>query len=114
MIARIWHGYTSNSNADAYEKLLKEEIFIHIKSREINGYHGIQLLRRSLGNEDEFITIMWFDSLDSVKEFAGEEYDRSVVPESARIILSRFDQRSQHYEVRHSDLNLPSYEFLSH
>ncbi len=100
MICRIWHGYTTPANADTYENLLKEEIFIGITNREIKGYKGIQLLRRDLGKETEFITIMWFETLDAVKEFAGEDYEQCVVPPSARKVLSRFDQRSQHFEVK--------------
>jgi heme-degrading monooxygenase HmoA len=100
MISRIWHGYTTLENADSYEKLLKEEIFTGIKKRNIKGYKGIQLLRRQMDVETEFITIMWFDSLDSVIEFAGKEYENCVVPEKARQILSRFDFKSQHYEVK--------------
>ncbi len=103
MISRIWHGYTTFENADKYENLLKEEIFIGIKNRSIRGYRGIQLLRRNLENETEFITIMWFDSLSAVKEFAGNDYEIAVVPEKARKILSHFDGRSQHYEVREKD-----------
>jgi heme-degrading monooxygenase HmoA len=99
MISRIWHGYTTPANADVYENLLKEEIFVGISSRHIRGYRGIELLRRAVGNEVEFITIMWFDSIDAVREFAGDDYELAVVPEKARKVLSRFDERSQHYEV---------------
>jgi antibiotic biosynthesis monooxygenase (ABM) superfamily enzyme len=100
MISRIWHGWTNRTNADAYEALLKSEIFIGIKGRQIVGYRGIQLFRRDIGNEVEFITVMWFDSIDSVRIFAGEDYEAAVVPPKARALLSRFDARSQHYEVR--------------
>jgi heme-degrading monooxygenase HmoA len=100
MVSRIWHGYTTLENADAYEALLKSEIFVGIKNRNIAGYQGIQLFRRNVGDEIEFITIMWFDSLDSVKAFAGEDYEAAVVPPQARALLKRFDARSQHYEVR--------------
>lgn len=100
MISRIWHGYTKYANADAYEKLLKSEIFVGIGNRRIKGYRGIQLLRRTTKDEEEFITIMWFESLDAVREFAGEDYEQAVVPAAARAILTRFDERSQHYEVR--------------
>jgi heme-degrading monooxygenase HmoA len=100
MIIRIWHGWTTPENADAYEALLKEEIFTGIRDRLIRGYQGIQLLRRGTGDEVEFITIMRFDSLDAVREFAGEDYELAVVPPRARAILARFDARSQHYEVR--------------
>jgi heme-degrading monooxygenase HmoA len=100
MVSRIWHGYTTFDNADEYEKLLKEEIFTGIKGRNIKGYKGIQLLRRNLDKETEFITLMWFDSLDSVREFAGKDYENAVVPEKARKILARFDNEAQHYDLR--------------
>jgi heme-degrading monooxygenase HmoA len=100
MISRIWHGWTAHKNADAYEELLKEEIFVGIQDRHIRGFQGIQLLRRELENETEFITIMTFDSLNAVKEFAGDDYEQAVVPDKARAVLSHFDPRSQHYEIR--------------
>jgi heme-degrading monooxygenase HmoA len=100
MISRIWHGYTTPANADAYETLLKEEIFAGIRGRRIAGFDEIQLFRRDLGAEVEFITVMWFDSLDAVRAFAGPDHEAAVVPPKARAILSRFDERSQHYEVR--------------
>jgi len=100
MIARIWHGWTMPANADAYEALLKSEIFVGIQNRRIAGYRGIQLFRRSLDAEVEFVTVMWFDSLEAVRAFAGEDYEVAVVPTKARALLSRFDARSQHYEVK--------------
>lgn len=99
MISRIWHGYTTHENADVYENLLRSEIFEGISQKNIPGYRGIHLLRRSLDNEVEFITIMWFDSIEAVKIFAGEDYEQCVVPPKARQVLSRFDELSQHYEV---------------
>jgi heme-degrading monooxygenase HmoA len=100
VIARIWHGYTGHENADAYERLLKNEIFAGIEGRKIPGYRGIRLLRRDVGAEVEFVTLMWFDSTDSVREFAGDDYEKAVVPPAARKLLARFDERSQHYELR--------------
>jgi heme-degrading monooxygenase HmoA len=99
MISRIWHGWTSRENADAYERLLRTEIFEGIAKRSIAGYRGIHLLRRNIPDGVEFITIMWFESLEAVREFAGEDYEVAVVPPAARKILSRFDQRSAHYDV---------------
>lgn len=100
MILRIWHGWTLPSNADPYESLLREEIFVGISGRKIRGYQGIKLLRRHLESEVEFITIMSFDDLDAVREFAGPDYELAVVPSEARELLARFDARSQHYELR--------------
>ena len=100
MISRIWHGYTTPGNADTYEALLRDVIFTGIEARSIAGLREIQMLRRDLGDEVEFVTEMWFDSLDAVVEFAGEDYEVSVVPPAARAVLARFDERSRHYEVR--------------
>ena len=100
MIGRIWNGWTKPENADKYEKLLKEEIFPAIAAKKVIGYKGIQLLRRPLDNEIEFITIMWFASLGAVRAFAGEDYEVAVVPPKAQALLSRFDARSQHYEIK--------------
>lgn len=100
MISRVWHGWTISTNADAYETLLKSEIFTGIEDRQIAGYRGIPLFRRNLGKEVEFVTVMWFDSIEAVRAFAGEDYEVAVVPLKARVLLSRFDARSQHYEVK--------------
>lgn len=100
MISRIWHGWTTPQNADAYENLLKEEIFTAIHGRQIHGFQGIQLFRRDVGEEIEFVTVMWFDDVQSVRDFAGEDYEVAVVPPKARELLAHFDERSQHYEVR--------------
>ncbi|HEX8666530.1 MAG TPA: antibiotic biosynthesis monooxygenase [Beijerinckiaceae bacterium] len=102
MIARVWHGWTTPQNADAYEGLLKTEIFPGIAAKGVKGYRGIELLRRPLGAEVEFVTIMRFDSWEAVKAFAGEDHETAYVPAKAREVLARFDARSQHYEVRDS------------
>jgi antibiotic biosynthesis monooxygenase (ABM) superfamily enzyme len=96
----FWHGYTRPANADAYEALLRDEIITGIEDRSIDGFREIQLFRRNLTDEVEFITVMWFDSLDAVRAFAGEDHEASVMPPAARELLARFDELSQHYEVR--------------
>ncbi len=100
MIARIWHGYTVPENADAYELLLRTEILPAI---ELSHRHGVHLFRRELlpQNEVEFITICYFDDLDEIRSFAGDDYEQCVVPQKARALLKRFDERSQHYEIKH-------------
>ncbi len=101
MIARIWNGWTTAANATAYENLLRQEIFPGIAAKRVDGYRRIELFRRTLdGGDVEFTTIMWFDSLDAVKRFAGDDYERAYVPEKARQVLTRFDARSRHFEVR--------------
>ena len=105
MISRLWHGWTIPRNADAYERLLREEIFPGILAREIDGFRSIRLLRRDIGGEVEFITDMVFDSLDAVKAFAGSDYEHGVVPPKARALLARFDATSQHYEINDTRQN---------
>jgi heme-degrading monooxygenase HmoA len=100
MICRIWHGWTTAENADAYEHLLRSEIFRGIAGRGIPGYRGIELLRAVAGEFVEFVTLMWFDSVEDVRAFAGADYEAAVVPPEARALLVRFDPRSAHYEVR--------------
>jgi antibiotic biosynthesis monooxygenase (ABM) superfamily enzyme len=102
MIFRIWHGYTTPGNADTYEALLKREIFHGIEQKNLQGFRGIELLRRSVGDEVGFITIMRFDSIENIKAFTGEDYETAYVPAEARRVLKRFDPRSQHYELRES------------
>ena len=100
MISRVWYGWTSRGNADAYERLLLTTILPTIDARLPVGYRGAFLYRRDVGEEVEFVTTMLFDSLDAVRAFAGDDYEVAVVPPAARAVLSRFDPRSAHYEVK--------------
>ena len=101
MIARIWHGYTTKENASAYENLLKEEIFEGIANKKMIGYKGIQLLRREFENEFEFTTIMWFDKIENVKQFMGEDYETAYVLPPAQKLLLRYDKKSIHCDLLH-------------
>jgi hypothetical protein len=101
MIARIWHGWTSRQDADAYQHLLLTTIFPGIEARSIAGYRGIRLDRREVPEGVEFVTTMLFSSLEAVAEFAGPAYAASVVPSAARALLSRYDANAAHYEIVH-------------
>jgi len=107
MITRIWRGWTNQEKATAYERLLQEEIFTGIANRNIPGYHGISLLKRVVGDEVEFVTVMWFSDLNSVRQFAGEDCERAVVPPKARALLLHFDERSAHYETLKDPPEMP-------
>jgi antibiotic biosynthesis monooxygenase (ABM) superfamily enzyme len=98
-IKRVWHGWTTRENAKAYEDLLRSFVFPSIEAKRVPGYRSIELLRKPAGDEVEFVTIMTFDTLDSVKAFVGEDYEAVYVPERARTVLKRFDDRSMHYEA---------------
>ena len=69
MVARVWHGYTTPENADAYERMLKPELLPGLSTTR--GFRGSYLLRRDLNVEVEFITIILWDSLDDVRAVAG-------------------------------------------
>lgn len=99
MIVRLWRGYTTPDNAQAYEDLLRSEVMPGIAARQVAGYRGMWLARRAFREEVEFVTLMRFDSMDAVKAFAGEDYETAVLPAKARQVLKRFDARSAHYEV---------------
>jgi len=98
-IKRIWHGWTTPENADKYRKLLHDEVFPGIEAKNIPGYISIELLRRDLDDEVEFITIMTFQSLQNVIDFQGEDYTRCYVPDEAQKVLKRWDHFSSHYEA---------------
>ena len=100
MIKRIWNGYTTPDNDDAYEHLLDTSVFPGIEAKKIPGHRSIELLRRTAGDEVQFTTVMSFDSLDNVIDFQGQDYEAAYVPEEARKILKRWDERSAHHEVR--------------
>ena len=99
MICRLWRGWTTPENADAYERIVRREVIPGIEVRNIAGFRHIDLMKRVVGDEIEFQTCMWFDSLDAIKAFVGEDYAVSHVPAAAQAVLKRFDDRAAHYEV---------------
>jgi antibiotic biosynthesis monooxygenase (ABM) superfamily enzyme len=99
MICRLWRGWTTPENADAYERIVRCEVIPGIEAREIPGFRHIDLMKRASGEEVEFQTLMWFDGLASIKAFMGADYSVSHVPDAARAVLKRFDDRAAHYEV---------------
>ena len=103
MIARVWKGWTKSEDADAYEKLLQETVYPQLE--DIKGYQGGYILRRELGTETEFIAFNLFDSLEAVKEFAGQDYEVPVFEPEARVLLSKVEPIARHYEVRREPLS---------
>lgn len=98
-VKRIWHGWTTPENAEAYRAVLKEVVLPSIEAKAIPGYRSIELLKRDHEDEVEFITIMTFDSLQSVIDFQGQDYERCYVPDAAQEVLKRWDLTSAHCEV---------------
>ncbi len=97
MICRVWRGWTTKDNADAYERVVRREVIPGIEAQRIRGFRSIDLVRRERDRDVEFMTLMWFDTLDGVKEFKGEDYEAAHVPTQA--VLADFDERAAHYEV---------------
>jgi antibiotic biosynthesis monooxygenase (ABM) superfamily enzyme len=98
MIARIWHGWTKPADATAYENMLRDEIFPSIAARNMSGYHGAELFIREDGNEVEFITLLRFDSMDAVREFAGTDAGKPVIFPKAEALITRME-KARHYRI---------------
>ncbi len=99
MICRVRRGWTTKDNADAYERVVRREVILGIEAQRIRGFRSIDLVRRERDRDVEFMTLMWFDTLDGLKEFKGEDYEAAHVPTQAQAVLADFDERAAHYEV---------------
>jgi heme-degrading monooxygenase HmoA len=97
MIVRHWRGLTRADTASAYLDHLRTETLPRL--RAIEGHGGAYVLRREAGDEVEFVVLTIWDSLESVRAFAGDDYEAAVVPPAARRVLTSFDERVLHYDV---------------
>jgi heme-degrading monooxygenase HmoA len=100
MIGRIWHGWTTHANADAFEAYMRNEVWPSFFAKKVPGFLELQCHRLARPGLTEFKILTWFESMDAVRAFAGEDYHKSFVPERARELLRRYDVRSEHFEVR--------------
>ncbi len=98
MIARFWKGWTKSKDADAYEDLLRRVVYPGLQ--KFDGYQGGYILRHDDQNETEFVTMNLFSSLDSVKAFAGPNYETPVFEPEAKRLLSRIEPIARHYEAK--------------
>ena len=98
MITRLWRGWTTTANADAYERFLLSELFPAM--RDIDGFQGADVLRRRVGDgEVAFVTLTRFASLDAIRAFAGDDPEVPVLEPQALVLLSRYDERAQHFDT---------------
>jgi hypothetical protein len=100
MIARHWRGWTEVRNADAYETLLKARVLPELE--HVAGYRRGYVLRSEGAEEVEFVVVNLFDSMESIRLFAGADYSMPVFEPEARLLLSRVEPIARHYEVRAS------------
>ena len=98
MITRLWRGWTPPDRADAYERFLLDELFPAM--RKIRGFRGAEILRRADGDEVAFTTLTRFDSLEAIREFAGDDYENAVIEPEARALLSRYDRQALHFDTK--------------
>ncbi|MEN8230923.1 MAG: antibiotic biosynthesis monooxygenase [Bacteroidota bacterium] len=99
-IIRTWKGWTTKENASIYENLLLNKIFPDVKKKGIIGLEKVSITIRHKKEEVEFFLVLQFNSMDAVKLFAGENYERAYMPEEAQRVLLRYDDTAQHYELR--------------
>jgi heme-degrading monooxygenase HmoA len=97
MIARIWRGAVETADAETYGDYIRKTGLAGYAATE--GNRGAWLLQRPLGERTEFVTFTLWESLDAVKQFAGDDYESAVYyPEDDRFLVER-DEKCAHYEV---------------
>jgi heme-degrading monooxygenase HmoA len=102
MIARQWVGETLESDSDTYAKYLQETGVKEIRATK--GNKGVWLMRRVREGRAEFVVISMWDSLESIKAFAGNKYENAVYyPEDQKFLLS-LPPHVSHYEVLICDI----------
>ncbi len=99
-IIRTWRGWTTIENAPIYESMLVNEVFPEVKKKGVTGLEKVSISTKHHKNEVEFYLVLQFDTLNSVKLFAGNDYETAYIPENAKRILLRYDTTAQHYELR--------------
>ena len=97
MIARIWNGSTRADDADRYLDHLRRNVMPELAA--IDGYRGIQVLRRQRGDAVAFIVVTLWESMDAIRGFTGPDTDAAVVAPEAQAVLTSYDRRASHYDV---------------
>lgn len=97
MIARIWHGRVRRVDAEAYHRYLLETGLADYAGTD--GNRGVRLLRRDEGDVTHFITLTFWDSVEAIRRFAGDDYERArYYPDDDEYLLER-EPTVTHYEV---------------
>lgn len=97
MIARTWRGWTAPEDADAYVDYLNRTGMLAYRATP--GNRGAWILRRPVGERVEFVTLSFWDSMDAVRAFAGDEPERAVFyPEDDRFLVDR-EVTVDHFEL---------------
>ena len=99
-IIRTWKGWTSLQNAPVYEDMLINEVFPTVKKKGVKGLEKVSISTMEKSDEVEFFLVLQFDSIDAVKSFAGEDYQKAYIPDNAKQVLLRYDETAQHFELK--------------
>jgi len=97
MIARMWHGMTLRTKADAYTDFLNATAIPDYRSTP--GNLGVQILRRNEGDRTHFVTLTFWESLETIRGFAGDPVDRAKYYPQDREFLLEFEPDVQHWNV---------------
>jgi heme-degrading monooxygenase HmoA len=97
VIARVWHGVTPAAKADRYAAYLRKTGVQDC--RTTRGNQGVQVLRRLVGGEAHFLFISFWESMDSIRAFAGADVEKArYYPEDPAYLLA-LEPTVSHYEV---------------
>jgi heme-degrading monooxygenase HmoA len=97
MIVRTWRGRAAAEKPDDYPAHFNRSVLPEL--RQVQGFVSALLLRREAAEGIDFFVVTTWESLDAIKAFAGEAYDRAVVEPGAVAALASFDETVEHYEV---------------
>ena len=97
MVARYWSARTTHEHALQYSAHLERHVLPAL--RALAGYAGAKLLQRTTGTGVEVVVVTWWESLDAIRAFAGDDLETAVVADAAAALLTDFDRRVRHYDV---------------
>ena len=97
-IVRVWKGY---GTADGVERYCSEHFAKTVlpQLEALEGFLDANVLVRPFGSQTEVVVMTVWDSIDSVKAFAGDRYQEAVVEPVVRDLLERFDDQVAHFSV---------------
>ncbi len=99
-IIRTWKGWTTIENGPVYEDMLINEVFPTVKSNVFYVLEKVSISTSKINDEVEFFLVLQFDSIESVKTFAGEDYQTAYIPDNAKRVLKRYDSKAEHYQLK--------------
>ncbi len=97
MIARLWHGKVLTTKAVEYRKFVNERAIPDYRS--IRGNLSVHILERADGGVTHFMTLTLWESLEAIRDFAGEDFDKAKYYPEDQDFLLEFEPRVVHYDV---------------